>query len=214
MASWIIDKTKESFEEIEDFYEKLLLSQRERKFFSDSEAVENKKNLYEILINSNEKKNNLKEWLEYIIENTKLNEILKNSYMYPDEIENIENLLKEISEENYKDYDIYKFSNIGKPKNQITITTRHSSKGLEFEVIILLGMEEGKFPDYRKVNNLEELEEENRLCFVSVSRAKSTCILMRSKYNNIKKKDGTIWHKPMEASRYWTQLEEKYRNKK
>ena len=134
--------------------------------------------------------------------------------MYPDEIENIENLLKEISEENYKDYDIYKFSNIGKPKNQITITTRHSSKGLEFEVVILLGMEEGKFPDYRKVNNLEELEEENRLCFVSVSRAKSTCILMRSKYNNIKKKDGTIWHKPMEASRYWTQLEEKYRKKK
>ena len=214
MARWIIDKTKESFEEIQDFYEKLLLSQRKRKFFSDSEAVENRKKLYEILINSNEKKDNLKEWIEYIIENTKLNEILKNSYMYPDEIENIENLLKEISEENYKDYDIYKFSNIGKPKNQITITTRHSSKGLEFEVIILLGMEEGKFPDYRKVNNLEELEEENRLCFVSVSRAKSTCILMRSKYNNIKKKDGTIWHKPMEASRYWTQLEEKYRKKK
>ena len=214
MASWIIDKTKESFEEIEEFYERLLLSQRERKFFSDSEIVENRKNLYEILTNSNEKKNNLKEWIEYIIENIKLNEILRNSYMYPDEIENIENLLKEISEENYKDYDIYKFSNIGKPKNQITITTRHSSKGLEFEVVILLGMEEGKFPDYRKVNNLEELEEENRLCFVSVSRAKSTCILMRSKYNNIKKKDGTIWHKPMEASRYWTQLEEKYRKKK
>lgn len=214
MASWIIDKTKESFEEIEDFYEKLLLSQRERKFFSDSETVENRKNLYEILTNSNEKKNNLKEWIEYIIENIKLNEILRNSYMYPDEIENIENLLKEISEENYKDYDIYKFSNIGKPKNQITITTRHSSKGLEFEVVILLGMEEGKFPDYRKVNNLEELEEENRLCFVSVSRAKSTCVLMRSKYNNIKKKDGTIWRKPMEASRYWTQLEEKYRKKK
>ena len=71
-------------------------------------------------------------------------------------------------------------------------------------------MEEGKFPDYRKINSIEELQEENRLCFVSVSRAKSTCILIRSKYNNIKKKDGTIWHKPMEASRYWTQLKDKY----
>lgn len=122
-------------------------------------------------------------------------------------------MLKEISEDNYKNYDINRFSNIGKTKNQITITTRHSSKGLEFEVIILLGMEEGKFPDYRKVNNLEELEEENRLCFVSVSRAKSTCILIRSKYHNIKKKDGTIWRKSVEASRYWTQLEEKYKKR-
>ena len=210
IASWINDKTKESFEEIAEFYERLLLSQSERKFFSETEVLEKRKKLYNVLIESIKKKNNLKEWIEYIIEEIKLNEILNKSYIYPDEIENIDNLLKEISEDNYKDYDIKRFSNIGKPKNQITITTRHSSKGLEFEVVILLGMEEGKFPDYRKINSIEELQEENRLCFVSVSRAKSTCILIRSKYNNIKKKDGTIWHKPMEASRYWTQLKDKY----
>lgn len=210
IASWINDKTKESFEEIAEFYERLLLSQSERKFFSETEVLEKRKKLYNVLIESIKKKNNLKEWIEYIIEEIKLNEILNKSYIYPDEIENIDNLLKEISEDNYKDYDIKRFSNIGKPKNQITITTRHSSKGLEFEVVILLGMEEGKFLDYRKINSIEELQEENRLCFVSVSRAKSTCILIRSKYNNIKKKDGTIWHKPMEASRYWTQLKDKY----
>lgn len=210
IASWINDKTKESFEEIAKFYERLLLSQSERKFFSETEVLEKRKKLYNVLIESIKKKNNLKEWIEYIIEEIKLNEILNKSYIYPDEIENIDNLLKEISEDNYKDYDIKRFSNIGKPKNQITITTRHSSKGLEFEVVILLGMEEGKFPDYRKINSIEELQEENRLCFVSVSRAKSTCILIRSKYNNIKKKDGTIWHKPMEASRYWIQLKDKY----
>lgn len=214
MASWINDKTKESFEEIAEFYERLLLSQSERRFFSETEVLEKRKKLYNVLIESIKKKNNLKEWIEYIIEEIKLNEILSKSYIYPDEIENIDNLLKEISEDNYKDYDIKRFSNIGKPKNQITITTRHSSKGLEFEVVILLGMEEGKFPDYRKVNNMEELQEENRLCFVSVSRAKSTCILMRSKYNNIKKKDGTVWHKKMEESRYWTQLKEKYEKNK
>ena len=174
--------------------------------------VENRKQLYDILIESNNNKENLKEWLEFIIERLKLYEVLNNSYIYPDEIENINNLLKEISEESYKQYDINRFSNIGKPKKQVTITTRHSAKGLEFEVVILLGMEEGKFPDYRKFNNEEELEEENRLCFVCISRAKSTCILIRSKYNNIHKKDGTIWCKEMQKSRYWEQLEKKYGN--
>lgn len=210
MASWINDKTKESFEEIAEFYERLLLSLKDRKIFSETESLENRKNLYDVLVESITKENNLKEWIEYIIEKIKLYEILRESYIYPDEIENVDSLLKEISEDSYKNYDIKSFSDIGKPKNQITITTRHSSKGLEFEVVILLGMEEGKFPNYRKINNIEELQEENRLCFVSVSRAKSTCILMRSKYNNIKKKDGTIWHKEMEESRYWTQLKEKY----
>ena len=71
MSSWIVDKTKESFEEIEAFYERLLLSQQEKNFFSESEVLENKKNLYEILVKSKDKKNNLKEWIEYIIENIK-----------------------------------------------------------------------------------------------------------------------------------------------
>ncbi len=210
MASWITDKTKESFEEIAEFYERLLLSKKDKKFFTETESLENRKNIYNVLVESITKEISLKEWLEYIIEKIKLYVLLSESNIYPDEIENIDNLMKEISEESYKNYDIKSFSDIGKPKNQITITTRHSSKGLEFEVVILLGMEEGRFPDYRKINNIEELQEENRLCFVSVSRAKSTCILMRSKYNNIKKKDGTIWHKEMEESRYWTQLKEKY----
>jgi len=144
MAGWVIDKTKESFEEIEKFYEKLLLSKEEKNTFSESKMLENRKQLYDILIESNNNKENLKEWLEFIIERLKLYEVLNNSYIYPDEIENINNLLKEISEESYKQYDINRFSNIGKPKKQVTITTRHSAKGLEFEVVILLGIRRGK----------------------------------------------------------------------
>lgn len=64
IASWINDKTKESFEEIAEFYERLLLSQSERNFFSETEVLEKRKKLYNVLIESIKKKNNLKEWIE------------------------------------------------------------------------------------------------------------------------------------------------------
>ncbi|MCA1918917.1 MAG: ATP-binding domain-containing protein, partial [Flavobacterium piscis] len=63
-----------------------------------------------------------------------------------------------------------------------TATTRHSAKGLEFEVVILVGMEQGKFPNYYALKDNVQLEESKRLCYVSVSRAKSCCILLRSEY--------------------------------
>ncbi|WP_410492905.1 3'-5' exonuclease [Chryseobacterium sp. 5_R23647] len=46
------------------------------------------------------------------------------------------------------------------PENQVTITTRHSSKGLEFEAVILLGMEEGNFPHYTHLDNPIALAED------------------------------------------------------
>lgn len=114
-------------------------------------------------------------------------------------------------ESNYSNKNIEFFSKIGKPEKQLTITTRHSSKGLEFEVVIMLGMEEGKFPDFRSTTQ-RKIEEEERICFVCISRAKRACVLMRSNYNNIIKKDNTIWHKYMEESRFWTRLYKKYGN--
>ena len=55
-----------------------------------------------------------------------------------------------------------------------------------------------------------EIEEEERICFVCISRAKSTCVLMRSIYYNIPTKDNRIWHKLMEESRFWARLYNKY----
>ncbi len=57
-------------------------------------------------------------------------------------------------------------------KNAVTLMTAHSAKGLEFEVVFITGMEEGLFPVSNSFYNEDEMEEERRLFYVAVTRAK------------------------------------------
>jgi DNA helicase-2/ATP-dependent DNA helicase PcrA len=67
----------------------------------------------------------------------------------------------------------------------ITLMTLHSAKGLEFDHVFLTGMEEGIFPHSRSQNDNEELEEERRLCYVGMTRAKQTLTLTRAVYRRM-----------------------------
>ncbi len=62
-------------------------------------------------------------------------------------------------------------------KNAITLMTMHAAKGLEFPVVFIIGMEEGLFPHSRALMNRDELEEERRLCYVGITRAKNKLYL-------------------------------------
>jgi DNA helicase-2/ATP-dependent DNA helicase PcrA len=67
----------------------------------------------------------------------------------------------------------------------ITLMTLHSAKGLEFDHVFLTGMEEGIFPHSRSQNDNEELEEERRLCYVGMTRAKQSLTVTRAVYRRM-----------------------------
>ncbi len=64
--------------------------------------------------------------------------------------------------------------------DRITLMTLHSSKGLEFPIVCLVGMEQGLFPSYRSMDDLASLEEERRLCYVGLTRAKEKLFLFHA----------------------------------
>ena len=72
-----------------------------------------------------------------------------------------------------------------KGENEVTLMTMHSAKGLEFKVVFIVGMEEGIFPHSRSFESASELEEERRLCYVGITRAKSKLYLLSAKQRTI-----------------------------
>ena len=75
-------------------------------------------------------------------------------------------------------------SDIEEHKNNtdvVTLMTIHSAKGLEFDHIFLIGLEEGIFPHSNSMDSPDEIEEERRLCYVAVTRAKKSLTLVNAK---------------------------------
>lgn len=97
--------------------------------------------------------------------------------------EGVEKFLEEVTL--LQQNDRIKSSGKDSTAGKITLMTIHASKGLEFPVIFIVGMEEGLFPHSRTIINPSELEEERRLCYVAATRAKEHLILTYTKYRRI-----------------------------
>jgi DNA helicase II / ATP-dependent DNA helicase PcrA len=68
------------------------------------------------------------------------------------------------------------------PRGKVTLMSLHSAKGLEFNLVFLLGMEEGLFPHSRAFNDPDQMEEERRLCYVGMTRAMDQLVLSQARF--------------------------------
>lgn len=75
--------------------------------------------------------------------------------------------------------------NFDENENVATLMTLHSAKGLEFPVVFMVGMEENLFPHARSIMEAAEMEEERRLCYVGITRAKKFLYLTYAQLRNI-----------------------------
>lgn len=109
-----------------------------------------------------------------------LNEFLTVAIEFEDEF--AENSLAEFLESITLSSDI---DNLEETEDTVTLMTLHSAKGLEYPVVFLVGMEEGIFPGYKSISEPKELEEERRLCYVGITRAKNNLYLTCAKQRTI-----------------------------
>ena len=75
--------------------------------------------------------------------------------------------------------------NYDKDADSVVMMTIHSAKGLEFERVFLVGMEETIFPGLRAIGEQDEMEEERRLCYVAITRAKKKLYLVSARQRMI-----------------------------
>jgi DNA helicase-2/ATP-dependent DNA helicase PcrA len=69
--------------------------------------------------------------------------------------------------------------------NRVCLMTLHCAKGLEFPVVFITGMDEGLFPHHRRGEDPEEMEEERRLCYVGMTRAKRKLYLIHARERSV-----------------------------
>ena len=198
-AKWVSDKCSVSFDEICSTWKSFISQKR---IISEDDYFLLKRTIFQTLTASKVYKDNLSEWLCYLDKEVGIVSAFTASERYPDEIDNFNKLL-ETARSHDTQLTIKFLTRLGIPENQVVLTTRHSSKGLEFDVVILPGMEKDSFPSYYD-NTPRKLAEARRLCFVSVSRARKACILIRSK--NLQNKYGRWFSK--EPSPFWVALQE------
>lgn len=138
---------------------------------------------------------NLSELVNFIWNNTQYIELLfsdgtEDSMLRVDNLKELHGLIEKYEEEE-EDLTLNSFLNSISlytdqdyiiEANSIKMMTVHSSKGLEFPIVFIVGLEEGVFPHARSIANAEELEEERRLFYVAITRAKEKVYLSHSKY--------------------------------
>src|SRR5260221_10076289 len=136
------------------------------------------------------------DFLRYVLDETGYMAMLKDRNAPEDvpRIENLEELTRAVAEsmdagESFTDFldaaALVSDADSFEDKPGVTLITLHSTKGLEFDHVFLTGMEEGICPHGRSINEEKGVEEERRLVYVGMTRARKTLTLTRAVYRRI-----------------------------
>ena len=199
-ACWLLDRNTATFDSICSVWKGFLLP-RHNGSIDEDDYLAIKRNLLRVLNGSYVHKDSLYEWLQYCFSELDICSVFNGSDRFPDEIENFEKLLI-TARETTPLLTLGFLARLGVPDSQVVLSTRHSAKGLEFDAVIMLGMEKDSFPNFYDTTQ-RQIEEAHRLCFVAVSRARKACALVRSK--QLPNKYGR-WF-PKDPSPFWTSLQ-------
>ena len=163
------------------------------------EAITDKKQLVfkELILELKKESNNLSltELIDLILEKTGMKQELEADKSLESELR-LDNLMEfksitasyeeQTGSVNLEDFlsEVSLVSDVSEHKsdgNEVTLMTLHSAKGLEFDAVFIVGMEEGLFPHSQSLYEESELEEERRLCYVGITRAKKRLFLTNAK---------------------------------
>jgi ATP-dependent DNA helicase UvrD/PcrA len=136
------------------------------------------------------------DFLRFVLEETGYLDMLKDRNTPEDvaRIENLEELTRAVAEsmdagETFTDFldaaALVSDADSFEDKPGVTLITLHSTKGLEFDHVFLTGMEEGICPHGRSISEEKGIEEERRLCYVGMTRARTSLTLTRAVYRRI-----------------------------
>jgi DNA helicase-2/ATP-dependent DNA helicase PcrA len=111
-----------------------------------------------------------------------------------DRLQNVQELYNAVlqyEEENEEDRSLNGFlsnaslasdlDNLDAESSRVSLMTLHSSKGLEFPVVFLVGLEQGLFPNFRSLEDPAAIEEERRLCYVGITRAQERLFISHAR---------------------------------
>jgi DNA helicase-2/ATP-dependent DNA helicase PcrA len=153
--------------------------------------------------------------LEKILQDTRYKEMFQKQEAAPEienRLANIEELIRAAAESEERGEAISEFLDRASlaseldhldPAARVALMTLHSAKGLEFDLVFLAGLEEGLFPHSQSMDSNEDIEEERRLCYVGITRAKRKLFIT---WTPFRKSYGPDAGFPAKASRFLSEM--------